>query len=174
LRWVRQRSFAILNPCEVAGIKPSAALVAFEEVLSLVKRWSPDALAHDGSARPRLVHWHDRDHVHLAKNQAPVSRGPILYGARRTSGRACHCISYCHGGCRYQLKRGRTCRTLQGIPESGGGAENGEEKVRQKEAMRSEFPATIASGVARAIRSTFSTCLRKNLVSFTIAGHPPN
>jgi hypothetical protein len=25
LRWVRQRAFVILNPCEVAGIKPSAA-----------------------------------------------------------------------------------------------------------------------------------------------------
>jgi hypothetical protein len=33
------------------------------------------------------------------KNQAPVSRGPILYGARRTSGRAAIVVSYCHGRC---------------------------------------------------------------------------
>jgi hypothetical protein len=44
-RRVRQRALVIFNPCEIAGIKPSAALVAFEEVVSLVERWSTDALA---------------------------------------------------------------------------------------------------------------------------------
>jgi len=40
-----------------------------------------DLPAHAGAARLWLVHWHDRGHVHLSKNQAPVSRGPI-YTAR--------------------------------------------------------------------------------------------
>ena len=44
-RRMRQRAFVILNPCQIAGIKPSAALVAFEEVVSLVERWSTDAFA---------------------------------------------------------------------------------------------------------------------------------
>jgi len=37
-RRMRQRALVILNPCQIARIKPSAALVAFEEVFSLVKR----------------------------------------------------------------------------------------------------------------------------------------
>jgi hypothetical protein len=41
LRWVRQRSFVILNPCEVAGIKPSAALVAFEKKFSASSSGGP-------------------------------------------------------------------------------------------------------------------------------------
>ena len=44
-RRVRQRALVIFNLCEIGGIKPSAALVAFEEVVSLVERWSTDAFA---------------------------------------------------------------------------------------------------------------------------------
>jgi hypothetical protein len=44
-RRVRQHSLVILDPSEIAGIKPSTAPVAFEEVLALVKWWSADALA---------------------------------------------------------------------------------------------------------------------------------
>jgi hypothetical protein len=52
-RRVRQHSLVILDPSEIAGIKPSTAPVAFEEVLALVKWWSADALADPGPARPR-------------------------------------------------------------------------------------------------------------------------
>jgi hypothetical protein len=51
-RRVRQHSLVILDPSEIAGIKPSTAPVAFEEVLALVKWWSADALADPGHAAP--------------------------------------------------------------------------------------------------------------------------
>ena len=41
-----------------------------------------------------------------SKKQAPVSRGPIPYGARRTSGRAAIVVSYCHGGRAVKSSRG--------------------------------------------------------------------
>jgi hypothetical protein len=53
-RRMRQRAFVILNPCQIAGIKPSAALVAAEIVLALVERRSTDTHAHPAPARPRL------------------------------------------------------------------------------------------------------------------------
>jgi hypothetical protein len=37
---MRQHAFVILNPCQIASIKPSAALVAAEIVLALVERRS--------------------------------------------------------------------------------------------------------------------------------------
>jgi hypothetical protein len=71
LRRVRQRSLVIVDPSEIAGIKPSAALVAFEEVLALVQRRSADALADDGPTRSRLIDWHDRGHVQPRKKIRP-------------------------------------------------------------------------------------------------------
>jgi hypothetical protein len=59
---VRQRTFMILNPREIAGIKPSAALVTFEKILGLVQWRSADALAHAGAARLRFIDRHDRCH----------------------------------------------------------------------------------------------------------------
>jgi hypothetical protein len=68
LRWVRQRAFMILNPPEIAGIKPSAARFAFEIILGLVQRLSADALADKGAARLRFIDRHDRcHHVILSK-----------------------------------------------------------------------------------------------------------
>jgi hypothetical protein len=37
LRRVRQRALVVFNPSQIAGIKPSATLVAFEEILAFIK-----------------------------------------------------------------------------------------------------------------------------------------
>jgi hypothetical protein len=104
-RRMRQRAFVILNPCQIAGIKSSAALVAAEIVLALVERRSTDMHANPAPARSRLIHRHDRGHVHLSKKSAPVSRGRFSYGARRTSGHAAIVVLYRHGD-----RRCQTCR----------------------------------------------------------------
>jgi hypothetical protein len=62
LHRVRQRTVMILNPPEIAGIKPAAALFAFEVILGLVQRRSTDTLAHASAARLRLIDRHDRCH----------------------------------------------------------------------------------------------------------------
>jgi hypothetical protein len=82
---MRQRAFVIHNTCEIARINQPPPLVAFEEVLALVERWSVDALAEDGFGSSMVM---IAVMCTSQKNQAPVSRGPILYGVRRTFGRA--------------------------------------------------------------------------------------
>src|SRR5580692_4669801 len=83
-RRMRQRGLMILNPSQIAGIKPAAALVAFEEVLTLAERHTADALAYHAPVRPRLVHRHDRGHVHLKKISPGFPR-PIHIRRRCTS-----------------------------------------------------------------------------------------
>jgi hypothetical protein len=83
-RRMRQRGLMILNPSQIAGIKPAAALVAFEEVLTLAERRTADALAYHAPVRPRLVHRHDRGHVHLKKISPGFPR-PIHIRRRCTS-----------------------------------------------------------------------------------------
>jgi hypothetical protein len=100
-RRMRQRGLMILNPSQIAGIKPAAALVAFEEVLTLAERRTADALAYHAPVRPRLVHRHDRGHVHLKKNQ-PRFPEADSHTAQVYIRPAAIAVSYCHGGCRRQ------------------------------------------------------------------------
>jgi hypothetical protein len=66
-RRMRQRAFVILNPCEIAGIKSSTALVAFEKVVSLIEQRTADALSYHGPRleecsvlRPNVAKWNWR------------------------------------------------------------------------------------------------------------------
>jgi hypothetical protein len=58
LRRVRQRSLVILDPSEIAGIKPSAVLVATEIVFCLGQSRPGDLPTDDDAARSWLVDWH--------------------------------------------------------------------------------------------------------------------
>jgi hypothetical protein len=76
----RQFAFVILDPCEIAGIKPAAALVATKIVFGLVERRTTDGLAHAGAARARFVEAADF-HLVLQTDRCFLS------------GRFCHILS---------------------------------------------------------------------------------
>jgi hypothetical protein len=91
LRWVRQRAFVVLDPCQIARIDPAVARLASEKLFDLMNAAPVGALAEQRPARSRLINWHDRCHQHLSKKSGPrnCSRGPILYGARGRAGQTC-------------------------------------------------------------------------------------
>jgi hypothetical protein len=76
-RRVRQRSLVIFKPKPIPHVDIAAAERAFPEVLGLAQSRSADVLAEYCPARPRLVHCHDRGHVHLSKKIGPGFPRPI-------------------------------------------------------------------------------------------------
>jgi hypothetical protein len=86
---MRKRLLIFLKPNPIAHVDKTTAERAFPEVLCFAQRRSAELFAHAAPAWSRLVDWHMIAVTYIPlKNLAPVSRGPILYGARRTSGRA--------------------------------------------------------------------------------------
>jgi hypothetical protein len=63
-RRVRQRALVIFKPNAIAHVDVSAAERASPEVLGFAQGRSGDLPAHHAPARARLVHRHDRGHVH--------------------------------------------------------------------------------------------------------------
>jgi hypothetical protein len=61
----------IIKPNPIAHVDVATAERAFPEVLGLGQSRSGDLFAHAAPARSRLVHRHDRGHVHLSKKIRP-------------------------------------------------------------------------------------------------------
>jgi hypothetical protein len=65
-RRVRQRALVIVKPNPIAHVDIAVAHRTFPEVFGLAQSRSGDLFAHAAPARSRLVHRHDRGHVHLS------------------------------------------------------------------------------------------------------------
>jgi hypothetical protein len=70
-RRVRQRASVIFKPNPIAHVDIGAAERASPEMLGLGQSRSADLFAHHGAARLRLVHRHDRGHMHTSKKIRP-------------------------------------------------------------------------------------------------------
>jgi hypothetical protein len=94
---MRQRALVILDPSEIAGVKPSAALVATEIVFGLTQ-WPPgDLLTDNGPAWKWIFH---APNFHLMfpfkKNRTPDrSEARLLWRAVYIRP-CCHLDLYCH------------------------------------------------------------------------------
>jgi hypothetical protein len=79
---VRQRFVVILNPTEIAGIKSSAALIAFDRVFG-VAQWPPgDLVTDDDAARARFVKAGDLHLMFRSKKSGPGFPRPDLIRRR--------------------------------------------------------------------------------------------
>jgi hypothetical protein len=79
---LRQRSFVVVNPRQIAGVDKAAANFATEIMISLADGPRVGALAHAGPARPRFIDRHDRRHLNTSqKSKAPDCSEADLTGA---------------------------------------------------------------------------------------------